>query len=352
MFRKLVALSTVAILLLASMPTLARASNDASLSDALITGFIDSPSSAAILAPGQPFTVKGWLVDKSSSASVGVDTIGVWAQPAGQPWIDLGHARLALSRPDVAAALNNPNWSTAGYSLDVTSGLPAGNYTLSITAHTKSIGWVNRMVPLTVAAPVAVAATPTALPAAPLAAPATPTPPARAAPSAERWTAYGFNVDAPRSMWPMLELLHRYTFDWALASASSRPTPIRWVDTLPSGVYGSYEPKENTIGLSKVLQSTSLEARATLLAHELTHLNDDLNGALGDATGDSCYAAETRAFVNEGNLWSMLFGPEGKVGTDAVEEQENTKMWAFSGNPRFANLVVRTTDTYVQQCSH
>jgi hypothetical protein len=27
-------------------------------------------------------------------------------------------------------------------------------------------------------------------------------------------------------------------------------------------------------------------------------------------------------------------------------------MWAFSGNPRFANLVVRTTDMYVRQCSH
>ena len=77
----------------------------------------------------------------------------------------------------------------------------------------------------------------------------------------------------------------------------------------------------------------------------------DLNGVLGDISGDNCYAAETRAFVNEGNLWAMLFGRQGKLNADAIEEQENTKAWAFSGNTRFADLVVRTTGAYVQQCS-
>jgi hypothetical protein len=98
------------------------------------------------------------------------------------------------------------------------------------------------------------------------------------------------------------------------------------------------------------LQTTSLEARATFLAHELTHLNDDLNGLLGEMTGDNCYQAEARAFVNEGNLWAMLFGRQGKQDADAFEAQENTKMWAFVGNPHFADLVVRTTASYVRQC--
>ena len=64
----------------------------------------------------------------------------------------------------------------------------------------------------------------------------------------------------------------------------------------------------------------------------------------------ACYSAETRAFVNEANLWSMLFGPSGKPGADPIEAQENTKAWAFAGNSHFADLVVRTTSSYVRQC--
>ena len=55
--------------------------------------------------------------------------------------------------------------------------------------------------------------------------------------------------------------------------------------------------------------------------------------------------------MNEGNLWAMLFGRQGKADADAIEAQENTKMWAFVGNSHFADLVVRTTGSYVRQCS-
>ena len=71
---------------------------------------------------------------------------------------------------------------------------------------------------------------------------------------------------------------------------------------------------------------------------------------LGDMTANTCYEAETRAFVNEANLWSMLFGKQGKPKPDAIEAQENTKMWAFVGNTHFADLVVRTTVSYIRQC--
>ncbi|HEY3063937.1 MAG TPA: hypothetical protein VGL99_33620 [Chloroflexota bacterium] len=282
------------------------------------TGVIDSPITGATLGAGQPFTINGWLVDRSTDANVGVDLIGVTAVQPGQQPIDLGQARLAVARPDVAAALNNPNWNDAGYRLDA-PGLPAGTYTLAINAHTTR-GWVNQTATLKVGEL-----------------------------DVTRWTAYGFNVQAPSSMWPMLELLHRSNFDWALAGASRKPTPIVWAE-LPRGVYGQYSSSNNQIKLSTVLQSTSLEARTTFLAHELTHLNDDLNGVLGDMTGSACYDAETRAFVNEANLWSMLFGSKGKAGADAIEAQENTKMWAFVGNTHFADLVVRTTASYVKQC--
>src|SRR5205823_4129223 len=67
--------------------------------------------------------------------------------------------------------------------------------------------------------------------------------------SAEHWTNYGFDIVAPSSMWPMLELLHTQHFDWELASASRKPTPIVY-QTLPAGVYGSYLRSGNVVRLS------------------------------------------------------------------------------------------------------
>jgi hypothetical protein len=233
----------------------------------------------------------------------------------------------------VAALLGGGMVSTAAPSLAADDQVPAPTPTLATPT------------------PVGVTATPTSTTAA-----ATPTPTSAAAatsatPTAtlERWTAYGFSVVAPANMWPMLELLHAQHFDWELASASRRPTPIVW-SNLPTGVYGSYLTSGNVVRLSRVLQTESVELGTAFLAHELTHLNDDLNGRLGDATGDLCYEAETRAFVNEANFWQMVFGPRGKVAPDAIEDQENQKMFAFVGNERFADLVVRTTPSYVTQC--
>jgi hypothetical protein len=168
---------------------------------------------------------------------------------------------------------------------------------------------------------------------------------------AEHWTAYGFNVTAPSSMWPMLELLHKQRFDWELYSAQQRPTPLVWAN-LPVGVYGQYVPSRNVVKVSFVLQSSSVEVATAFLAHELTHLTDDLNGKLGDMTGDVCYAAETRAFVNEANFWQMVVGPQGKVTSDPIEIQENAKMFSFVGNSKFADLVLRTTASYVKQCGN
>jgi hypothetical protein len=165
----------------------------------------------------------------------------------------------------------------------------------------------------------------------------------------QHWTAYGFNITAPSSMWPMLELLHKYHFDWELYSAQQRPTPLVWAP-LPAGVYGQYVPAQNIVKVSWVLQSKSVEVATSFLAHELTHLTDDLNGKLGNMTGDVCYDAETRAFVNEANFWQMVVGPQGKTTTDPVESQENLKMFAFVGNSHFADLVLRTTASYEKQC--
>ncbi|MBV9896694.1 MAG: hypothetical protein JO020_21220 [Chloroflexi bacterium] len=164
-----------------------------------------------------------------------------------------------------------------------------------------------------------------------------------------QWTAYGFHITAPTDMWPMLEMLHAYHFDWELYSAQDRPTPLTWAP-LPNGVYGQYVPSKNILKLSSMLQNESTELATAFLAHELTHLTDDINGKLGDMTGDACYGAETRAFVNEANFWEMVNGATGKVTSDWLEQQENNKMFAFVGNSNFADLVLRTTPSYIKQC--
>ncbi len=175
---------------------------------------------------------------------------------------------------------------------------------------------------------------------------------AAAAPDTEHWTAYGFNITAPSPVWPMLEMLHKYKFDWELYSAQTRPTPIVYAP-LPPGVYGQYVPSQNVLKLSFVLQTESVDLGTSFLAHELTHLTDDLNGKLGvtgNMSSDQCYAAETRAFVNEANFWQMVNGPQGKNTSDVLELQENAKMFAFVGNSSFADLVLRTTASYIKQC--
>jgi hypothetical protein len=174
-------------------------------------------------------------------------------------------------------------------------------------------------------------------------------PTALPAAAATSWKAYGYDVAAPTSIWPMLELLHEQHFDWQLASLSQSHVPILWAD-LPAGTFGQYDRGNKVVRLSNELQTTSVEARTAFLTHELTHLNDDLNGRLTNLSSDGCYEAEVRAFQNEGNLWSMLFGPRGKVAPDAFEARENVKMWAFVGNAHFADLVVRTTPSYVREC--
>jgi hypothetical protein len=167
--------------------------------------------------------------------------------------------------------------------------------------------------------------------------------------SDQLWTVDGFHIAAPTSMWPMLSLLHQYKFDWELYSVQARPTPLQW-STLSPGVYGQYSPSQNVVKLSTVLQNESVELGTAYLAHELTHLNDDLNGRLGDLSTDACYAAETRAFVNEANFWQMVNGPQGKTTNDILERRENLKMFAFVGNSAYADLVIRTTPSYEKQC--
>src|SRR5262249_57124598 len=76
------------------------------------------------------------------------------------------------------------------------------------------------------------------------------------------------------------------------------------------GVLGFYSPRTRTIGVSTALDDTTRAVRATVLAHELKHALDHVEGRLPtsqDATEEDCYRAERDAFIVTAQAWSALW---------------------------------------------
>jgi hypothetical protein len=92
---------------------------------------IDAPAAQAAVA--QPFFVAGWALDPDGDVKTGVDTLHVWAYPAGggSP-VFLGAAAYGGARPDVAA-LFGARFRPSGYGLTV-DGLPPGTYDIAVFA--------------------------------------------------------------------------------------------------------------------------------------------------------------------------------------------------------------------------
>jgi hypothetical protein len=108
-------------------------------------GFIDHPNAGATLPSGSPFQVSGWVVDTTAQGWSGIDDVQVMLGNT-----TLGHLTLGQSRPDVAVALNNPYFANSGFSGTISSGLPAGNQTLTVVAHTPDKGSWSKQVPVVV----------------------------------------------------------------------------------------------------------------------------------------------------------------------------------------------------------
>jgi hypothetical protein len=122
---------------------------DAVLSDTY-NGSIDLPTPNATVPNG--FQLSGWFVDESAQGWPGVDDIQIWRGVMGSGSGKLlAHANLRLSRPDVAAALNNPFWTTSGFAAFVpVDSLTAGPQTLLVYAHTPDKGWWYKQITLNV----------------------------------------------------------------------------------------------------------------------------------------------------------------------------------------------------------
>jgi hypothetical protein len=93
---------------------------------------IDTPGNNTVV-PTTGFLISGWATDQGSTSGVGIDVVVCWAFPKnGAPAILAGIAQMGVPRPDVGAYLGaqftNSGWGLLG-------NLPAGDYTLSVYAH-------------------------------------------------------------------------------------------------------------------------------------------------------------------------------------------------------------------------
>lgn len=92
---------------------------------------IDTP--AANAAVGGSFAIAGWAIDLDDRVGTGIDTLHVWAYPAGggDP-IFVGAAAYGGARPDVAAIYGD-RFRHSGYGIGVDA-LPPGEYDLAVFA--------------------------------------------------------------------------------------------------------------------------------------------------------------------------------------------------------------------------
>jgi hypothetical protein len=122
--------------------------------DDTLSGAIDTPANGATVSPSSSVVVQGWVVDTTAVGWTGIDAVDVYLglQDQGGPLI--AHANVGQRRDDVAAALGNPYWATAGFSVSFAeTSLATGSNMLTIYAHTPDRGWWYRQVQVGVPAP-------------------------------------------------------------------------------------------------------------------------------------------------------------------------------------------------------
>lgn len=106
---------------------------------------IDSPAQSTTVV--QPFTMSGWAIERTSTASTGVDAVHVYAYRnpgSGIAPVFLGAATYGHPRGDVAAAYG-PQFQNSGYQLAV-RGLAPGAYRLVAYAHHEASGTFTQQV--------------------------------------------------------------------------------------------------------------------------------------------------------------------------------------------------------------
>jgi hypothetical protein len=116
-----------------------------------VRGTVDTPAEAAEV-PSGPLVIRGWAADVASATGTGVGAVRVALDAPPEQGGQAVTAPYGEARLDVAAALNDPRFTTVGFSLTADgSAVPAGPHVLYVELET-ACGWTTMTRPLTVVA--------------------------------------------------------------------------------------------------------------------------------------------------------------------------------------------------------
>ena len=121
--------------------------------DDTFSGFIDAPASGMMMTPGSMVSVVGWVGDDTSTDGTGIDDVRIYLGLQNQGGLLLAEATLAVRRDDVAAALGNPNFASAGFAATFpVNNLGVGSNVVTVSAHAPNKGWWYKQIELGVPA--------------------------------------------------------------------------------------------------------------------------------------------------------------------------------------------------------
>jgi hypothetical protein len=102
-----------------------------------------------------------------------------------------------------------------------------------------------------------------------------------------------------------------------------------------------------TIAINTSLLKESDYVIASVLAHEATHVRDNVQGLPN--TKAACYTTEQSAFQINARVWQAFYGPQGDVLASTVwERDQNANLHDFLSNPDAARTVL--VQNYQQEC--
>ena len=114
-----------------------------------------------------------------------------------------------------------------------------------------------------------------------------------------------------------------------------------------TGVLGYYRPATRALVVDVRLDQASSWVRATVLAHELRHAMDDVQGTHGSSEA-SCYEDEEGAFRTQARVWGHFWGGQLPPATDRLHAELNAIALAAAHDP--AGLAASLAATYHEQC--
>lgn len=133
-----------------------------------------------------------------------------------------------------------------------------------------------------------------------------------------------------------------------VAVSDASPLGIAWAP-LPRDVGAMYSARRNWIAVSTRWRGADRRSLATILAHELSHLNDTINQRLvGNEAG--CLETEESAFRIQAEVWREFHGPSGRRGQlDELDRQLNFILSSRISDP--AGFASRIARLYQKECS-